>query len=381
MPMPPDVPRTYDAAIAMVRRYAAGADAEKRAWAEAVLNSGSADAAGRFNVEFRNEPWANGAVWVLNPNPRLPHAPGQWTKARLTYTREMADAKYAKGAAGAPDGEYLDSLEGWADTLDFGPEAVRYSASVPTFSTDAHRTVVPTWLSVYDLSQFMSADLRSRGKLLMANSTPWRFHAFTPLLDVMGTETNWLPGGKSQPDSDALFNLRRTLCYHKPYLLLQNTDFDRFGPDRVEAYFQRSMFYGVFPSMFSVDAANHPYWEEPRWYNRDRPLFHKYIRAIGRLSAAGWEPVTWARTDNPAVYVERFGTTRFTVMNSSDTDVTARLTVDMRRLKPHAGAASVRFFDDIAGEPIATVPFGWSVVVPVRLRHGEARSLRLELDR
>jgi hypothetical protein len=38
--------------------------------------------------------------------------------------------------------------------------------------------------------------------------------------------------------------------------------------------------------MFSVDASTHPYWSEPRWYDRDRPLFRKYIPAIRKLSRA-----------------------------------------------------------------------------------------------
>ncbi len=404
MVMPPAVPRTYEAAMGMVREYAAGKSPDKREWAQVLLDSGSQDENGRFNHEFQNAPWANGAVWVLNPNPRLPQGPDHPTRASQVYTPQAANRRYGPSTAevrgpksglrspgsgltthdsrlttpahqpGMLDGEYLDSLEGWADVLDYRPESLRYAEASPTFSTDAHRPVVPTWFDVWSLARYMGEDLHRRGKLLMANSTPWRFWVFAPLLDVLGTETNWLPGGQWRPDSDALFNLRRTLCYHKPYLLLQNTDFEKFGTREVERYFQRSMFYGVYPSMFSVDAASHPYWQEPRWYNRDRPLFRKYIPLIKRLSAAGWEPLTYARSENPSVYVERFGTEFLTVLNDSAAAATASISLDLARWGLN-GAVAVT--DAVTGQKVEAPRAGGSLTIPITLQPGEGRTFVL----
>src|SRR6185369_16371776 len=107
---------------------------------------------------------------------------------------------------------------------------------------------------------------------------------------------NWLGSdGQWRPDSDETFNLRRTMSAQKPYLLLMNTDYEKFTSVDVEKYFQRSLFYGVYPSMFSADAATKAYWDNPKWYNRDRPLFRKYIPILKRFSAAGWEPITEAK--------------------------------------------------------------------------------------
>ncbi|MBI4606459.1 MAG: hypothetical protein HY721_31220 [Planctomycetes bacterium] len=376
MPMPREVPRTYGDALGMVERYASGKDEALRRWAQAVLVSGSMDPGGRFNVELQDAPWTNGAVWVLNPNPRLPHAPHQWTKARLSYTRDMADAAYGQAAKGAQDGEYLDSLEGWADVLDYRPESVRSSPAPPVFTPEDPRPVVPTWFSVYALAELMSEDLHRRGKLLMANATPWRLHVFAPLLDVLGTETNWLPGGAWRPDADEVFNLRRTLSYHKPYLLLQNTDFDRFGPAEVERYFQRSLFYGVYPSMFSADASSHTYWKEPRWYDRDRALFKRYIPVIQALSAAGWEPVTHARSSDPRVGVERFGARHFTVLNGSGDSVSATLSADGPRLWG-PGVRSVRAIDLLSGKEVETAAEGGRIAVKLTLGPEEARALEI----
>lgn len=375
MPMAKGVPRDYETALDLVRRHEAGPEGAARSHAQAVIDSGTHDEGGRVNVEFVDAPWTDGAVWVLNPNPRLPRDPDRWTKARLSYTQEMGDRMYGPGAKGVQDGEYLDSIEGWADVLDFRPESIRHSAAPPTFTTDGFRPVIPTWFSVWELAAFMREDLRGRGKLLMANATPWRVHAFAPLLDVLGTETNWLPGGTWRPDSDAVFNLRRTLCWKKPYLLLQNTDFDRFGPHEVERYFQRCMFYGVYPSMFSVDASTRPYWTEPKWYDRDRHLFKRYIPAIRKLSAAGWEPVTLARSDDPSLWVERFGSRHFTAFNPSGGRREAVVAVEAEKLG--LGETPLEAADIVTGEVVGRPEPG--AVLRIRISLGPEECLAVEL--
>ena len=333
MAMPKAMPRTYEAALALVQRQAVGTDEAVRRQAQAVLTSGSRDALGRFNVTFRDAPWCDGAVWALNPNPRLPHMPEEWTKGRLNRLGEPDPHTPSQ-----PDGEYLDSLEGWADVLDYRPESLRAASSPLTFTPDDFRPVLPTWFSVYEAADLLSRDLHARGKLLMANSVPWRFTAFGPLLDVMGTETDMFPAGKWTPEPDARFNLRRTLCYHKPYLLLLNTDFTQITSAQVELYFRRCLFYDVFPSMFSVNAADHPYWEDPALYNRDRPLFQKYLPILQRLSRAGWEPVTGARASIPTVWLERYGRRYLTVLNSAD----APCDVDLQADPAYFGPPSAR---------------------------------------
>jgi len=378
MNMPPAMPRTYEAALAEAKRQATETNEEMRRWGQAVLNSGSYDESGKFNVEFHNAPWSNGALWILNPNPYLPHAPDQWTKGRLSYTPEMADRIYGPTAKGTQDGEYLDSIEGWADVPDYRPESLTHSLTPPTFATDSHKPVIPTWFSVWQLADQMAADLHRRGKLLMANSTPWRIWGFAPLLDVLGTETNWQQNGVWRPDSDAVFNLRRTLCYHKPYLLLQNTDFEKFGTAQVEKYFQRSMFYACFPSMFSLDASNNPYWSNPKWYNRDRPLFKQYIPVIQKLSAAGWEPITYARSSNASVYLERYGTRYLTLLNDSARAQAATVTVDLRAF----GRAndSMRVVNAVSGVEMARIGCGNTASFRVELKPDEGRALELVTD-
>jgi len=379
MPMPPALPRTYDNAIALLKQNAEGTNAEARAASRATLNCGTWDENGRFNLQFRNEPWANGAVFTLNPNPDLPATPDQPTKATVNYTLAMAAQMYgdeAKRTRGEQDGEYLDSLEGWSDTQDYRPSNIAACPYPIPFDTDSRRPVLPQWYSTHAFTRFLSEDLHNRGKLLMANATPIKFAIYAPLLDVMGIEVNWLGGnGEYAPESDETMNLRRTLSAQKPYLLLMNTDFDRFTFPMVEKYMQRSLFYGIYPSMFSVNAADSPYWQNPNWYNRDRPLFKRYIPIIKRLSAAGWEPITYARSANPAVYVERFGPRLFTMLNASRQPQETTLTIDLRALG--LPAAPPRVTNLLTGAEVPARLSGNTLRLSVSLAAEEAQALEL----
>jgi len=331
MPMAKNEPRTYENAIRILKLNAESKDAATRDPARATLTSGAQDRNGRLNVEFRNEPWCDGALFVLDPNPALPAKPDWPTKATLNYTSALADREYASKTSGL-DGEYLDSLESWSGTLDYRPQDLRASACNLTFDR-AGRPVVPQWFSTFAFTRSLSDDLHRRNRLLMANTTPVQFSVFAGLLDVMGIETDWLASdGTWQPLDDATFCFRRTMCDQRPYLLLQNTNFDRFTADHVRRYFQRCAAYGVFPSMFSADAASHPYWEDPKLYNRDRPLFKEWIPIIANLSQAGWQPITHARCSDPQVYVERFGAKYLTLFNDSTQPKTIHLTIDAKAL-------------------------------------------------
>jgi hypothetical protein len=374
MPMAVTVPRTYDAALAMVHQDAENPKSPYYQWAQAVLNSGTEDSSGRFNVIFANAPWTNGAVWLLNPNPLLPSSDTEWTKARLSYTKQYADKRYATTSQ---SGEYLDSIEGWADTLDYRKRSIEYSQVPPVYTPADYQPVIPLWFSVWELTKKMHDDLRSRGKYLMANSTPWRLNVFLPLLDVSGTETNWMDGTIWRPDSDAIFNLRRTLSYRKCYLLLQNTNFNIFGYKQAEMYFQRCMFYDVFPSMFSANAATNPFWETPKWYNQDRPLFLKYIPVIKELANEGWDPITDARSSDPKVWVERYGHC-LTVMNSTDSSQIATIRVDIHAIGMMKSPLPSRMEDMLDHTVIPARRIGNTLEFQISLPSQATMALRME---
>lgn len=304
MRMPKDVPRTEEGVMEHLKACLRSGNKAVRRQAQAVEVSGSRDRQGRLQYLVRNTPWCDGAVFSLNPNPFIPGD----SEARRYWNDEVKRRLYGSEAKGVQDGEYLDSLEAYVTATENFDRRHFRCATVPlTFSASSREPVIHKIFSIYEFTRWLSEDLHKMGKLLFANSVPHRFAFLCPWLDVMGTETNWLRSGAWSPPSDSWFLFKRVMCYQKPYLFLMNTRFDGLTPDLVEKYFQRSLFYGIYPSMFSHNASDDPYWKNPKWYNRDRHLFKRYIPLIRRVAEAGWEPVTYASSSNPNVYVERFG--------------------------------------------------------------------------
>jgi len=109
---------------------------------------------------------------------------------------------------------------------------------------------------------------------------------------------------------------------------LMNTDFAKLSHERVEKYMERCLAYGMFPGFFSANAATGHYFEQPEFFERDRPLFRKYVPICKLVAEAGWEPVTRARASDATIHVERFGENYLTVFNDNAGRREATITTD-----------------------------------------------------
>ena len=308
MPMPANMPRSYEAAIGEARRLAS----QDSAAAKALFTSGCRDVDGHMVVSFANTPWCNGALWRMNSMPSLG---GEVTDFKNKWNKHICEKLYGSKRDGDLDGEYVDSSEGGAP--DFSREHFAAARTPLTFSLDERRPVIFPGLIAYEYVRGLAEDVHRTNKLMMANYTPTQYFWLTPQLDVLGTETDWNPGGNWQPMTDAELLYRRALCKGKPYCFLMNTQFERFPRELVEKYMKRCLAYGMFPGFFSANASEGQYFARPELYNRDRELFKKYVPLCRQVAEAGWEPITRARASDSRVYVERFGERYLTVFNDS----------------------------------------------------------------
>jgi hypothetical protein len=254
-------------------------------------------------------------VWSMNSSPGIL---GQVTDFKNKWNLALREKLYGAGRKGDLDGEYVDSSEGYVtDELDFRREHFATAQAPLTFDTESHRPAIFRGLIATGYVRALAEDLHPMGKLTMANGTPDRTCLLAPWVDVMGTETDWNPGGKWRPMSDEQLMYRRIICGPKPYCFLMNSDFDRFSKELTEKYMKRCLAYGMFPGLFSANAATKTYFSQPALYNRDRELFRKYVPLCKVVAEAGWRPITGATCNIETVRVERFGDRYLTVFNDS----------------------------------------------------------------
>jgi hypothetical protein len=381
--MPREVPRTYDDALSVLNKDLAGARGKQAAeMAAATLTSGIENAEGRLFLHLEKAPWCDGGVFSLSPDPDIPITPEHpFNKAMVMQESIAAAFKRNESKQEPPDsqpstlnpqppfgpgldGVYLDSLEMAAGEMNYRRDHFR-TASVPLVFDREGRPCQLMIFNTWTFERDIAAQMHARGKLLFANAVLSQFSFPAPQLDVLGTEVNWLQRGAYQPDSDAVMNFRRALCRQKPYCLLMNTDFARFTPELVESYFQRCLFYGVWPGFFDEEAASKdPYWASgKKWYERDRPLFKKYIPLLRRLTAAGWQPLTYTECDNSKILVERFGpeadgSVFVTLLNDTAETQSGTVTADFKAmgLKQPASAREL-----VSGSAATPSGHGWQI--------------------
>ena len=336
MRMDKDTPRTLQAAIAYAEQMAAKGNSNARAW----VSSSYHDENGQPTARILDTPWCDGAVWSMNSMPGIAwhgHLAHE-TTARMAvpptdfsikWNPAIRDKLYGPNRTADLDGEYIDSSEGYVtDELDFRRDHFAATRTPLTFSVGENKVGIFRGLIAFEYINAIADDVQGMGRFMMANSTPSRLCWLAPMLDVMGTETNWNPGGKWRPMSDDQLLYRRAICGPKPFCFLMNTEFENFSHELVEKYMKRSLAYGMYPGFFSHNASQGHYFTRPELYQRDRDLFKKYVPVCKLLGEAGWQPITKAVSSDSHVYLERFGDDYLTVFNDSSEKRTVTITFE-----------------------------------------------------
>ena len=349
MSMPAELDHSnYDQVTGFLEKQASEGEGADQTSAKAALSSGVFYRGDRLLFWPQAQPWMKyGAVVVNNPNPDIEEGGSSLNKGRLEWNEETQQVYRGETGSARLAGEYIDSFEATGNLLDLRRSHFAASSFPLTFSNDFPPLPgVPQIFSAYEFARRVGQDLHSRfGKLLMANGALNQMAFYAHAFDVLGAEINWAPEGKWTPDSDAAMLFRRMYAGRKPYLLLMNTDFARFSPEMVERYFELALFYAMYPGMFSADAATNTYWTNPALYERDRPLFRRYIPWIRALSKAGWQPITGARASDSRILIERYSEGNgviFTLRNDGDRKLAFRVEIDSATVGLSEGTAGQR---------------------------------------
>ena len=352
--------------LAKVESLAAKGDPRARAWRGSVMRDEDGARVGRV----MDTPWCRGAIWLLSP---LPDIAGV-CEYKVKNTEADFAKFYAKPFPVGQDGEYIDSAEGYlTPTLDFN-RAVFVASDTPlVFSSDEdHRPALFKGLSMYEYVRRTAARVWPRGRFVMANGVPGRWPWLPAYVDVGGTETKWIDEeGRWRPESHRSLLYKRALSMGKPYCYLQNVDFEKFAYADMENFMRHCVAYGLFPGCFSHNASEGHYFTRPEVYNRDRPLFKKYVPLCKMLSEAGWRPVnTLVASTDSRVFVEQFGARYVTVFNSARATVKVRLTAKAgARASEYVEGGEVSFADgvatlELAPDAVRVLDFNLNTPVP-----------------
>ena len=352
--------------LAKGQSLAAKGDPRARAWRGSVMRDEDGARVGRV----MDTPWCRGAIWLLSP---LPDIAGI-CEYKVKNTEADFAKFYAKPFPVGQDGEYIDSAEGYlTPTLDFNRAVFAASDTPLVFSSDEdHRPALFKGLSMYEYVRRTAARVWPRGRFVMANGVPGRWPWLPAYVDVGGTETQWIDEeGRWRPESHRSLLYKRALSMGKPYCYLQNVDFEKFAYADMENFMRHCVAYGLFPGCFSHNASEGHYFTRPEVYNRDRPLFKKYVPLCKMLSEAGWRPVnTLVASTDARVFVEQFGARYVTVFNSARATVKVRLTAKAgARASEHVAGGEVSFADgvatlELAPDAVRVLDFNLNTPVP-----------------
>ena len=355
-------------------------DAYKQAFAKACGTSCGYDSAGNYIYTLSQDPWNSGSGWaglMLQNSDPLISSPN---KAEAVWKYMINDKFTSWSNKGYHiDGVYFDTFGG----LFYGTENYRTDqfSNIPyplQWSETTNRPVLADVFTHYMLTEQVASSMHSQGKYTMAMSPNSESAGlfFYHLFDIAGNAGNILSS------DDQTMNYRRSLMYQKPYSLLSNNDLSgSSGYNIVEKYFKRCTHYAIFPSMFSTDDFSNNYFATPTLYNRDRPLFKKYIPIIQAMAKAGWEPVPFASTSTSGVSLERYGpsagVTYFSVHNPSLTgSKTFTLTIDKSILS--LGSANLSVVELIGNQSINFTTNQNTLSIPVTLSSADTKVYKIQ---
>ena len=240
------------------------------------------------------------------------------------------------------DGIYFDSMEwNWHHDLNYREDHFALYRLSPDFFRSVGKPAIWNFASEFEFMKKISDEMHMQGKLAMGNGHGWNPFAAANL-DLFGAELSWYSA--DDHNTEAL-DFKRAISFQKPIVFLLNEGlndpaFTEAPYKGYEIYFEKMLAYGFFPSFFSVDASNDPYWQDTTKIENGRPFFKKYIPVIKQIAGAGWEPVTYAFCNSDGVRIERFGNAEnifFTVRNNSSQFASGIVTLDFKGLGISSG--------------------------------------------
>ncbi|NIA14652.1 MAG: hypothetical protein GWP08_11280 [Nitrospiraceae bacterium] len=321
---------------------------------QSTLVSGAFDPAQQYDLYLGGITWTTAAPFGINAAPGVRNTGFEpWPNKAELEVEILSPLLGWDGTPSDMDGVYFDSMQGWGNVRNYRQEHWKTTAYPLTFDrTNGNAVCLQNIWGNVASAEGLSAQLHSHGQKLQGNDVYFQLWYHMPFVDIAGREiSNYDENDNWSPVDDETYLYWRSMAVQRPFWTLINDPYDdTYDPQiaqHMEEYFQRSLFFGIFPSMYHAHDGAHPwYWATPAFYERDRPLFVKYMPLIQQVDNAGWRPVPHATIEPGTVRTERFGdgaagNLAFTLHNPAGTAATVTVTLDVEELGL-AGVISAR---------------------------------------
>ncbi|RLF41234.1 MAG: hypothetical protein DRN12_03635 [Thermoplasmata archaeon] len=215
------------------------------------------------------------------------------------------------------NGVELDNFMNRLKFIDMNSSRFKYTDYPLTYSPNNFKPGIPAMNPMIEYLHHLSEWLeenqpnaRITGNCIDRGISSFGFPYLAALPFEMISTTRW-------NFNDIELNYRRSMGYHRFVMAFQCGEMwdekGRIIMPYVEEYINESIFYGIYPIM------KDDFFQQCKDYEKARPLYQKTIPIIDELQLAGWEPLTYAKTNDEKIFVERFGegtTIYFTVRNN-----------------------------------------------------------------
>ncbi|MCZ7572235.1 MAG: hypothetical protein M5U01_27090 [Ardenticatenaceae bacterium] len=290
---------TLDEALGVVSDTLSSPVPSDAALARAINGSAVVDPNGDWSLkklgvfEWAPEWWE--AIWAANLDPDLEDGLASWI---LDW--RVTPAFTATTEAGAHlDGVQMDNFMS-PPALDLRPEALAVADRSLSYTPHTYRPAVHNGFSYHEyltsLRDYLDSEWGTDRDISINFWGLGNPNYLASYIDAFGSEGNLRGNGEGENWTPEILDYRRAIAYSRPYLFANQTD----ALTATEAYTfsQTALLYGVRPRR----GPNASPWEP-----EVEQMISDTVELITRYWAAGWEPLTYARTDGDDVWIERFG--------------------------------------------------------------------------
>ncbi len=306
---------------------------------------------------------------------KTPHAP---VYADM-YLRKAADL----GKVGNFVGIHWDRLGGWSNFLNYRRDHFPYIDYPLTFDQDG-RPCIHTQFTNYELFDAYRLQLKQGGFFHEAagmKGYSWKKIPNKPAGQMAGGQfflasvvaAGWQEGS-FKPIGLGGFDFERMVVGRKAYRISSgNIPSHKISPtlEVIKNALAKTTAYG-FACPVQVQyfyPPGHPgFLKDYSWYTKPehKALWAKYEPANLAIRLAGWEPVTYATVDSPAVQLQRFGRGETIYLTVWGPNPPASVEIEVEAAKLGL-TANPTFSEMVADVPMKVTPSpkGWKITVPL----------------